>query len=82
MQLIELRHIGGIINKACRAVGIVSGIGTHTLRKTWGYHAYKTFGMSLLDVMLHQNHSSLESTKHYLCLTDKHKQEISNLVSF
>lgn len=31
-----------IIKKACRAVGLRDGTwATHTLRKTWGYHAYR-----------------------------------------
>lgn len=32
-----------IINKACKEAGIKYKVGTHTLRKTFGYHHYKQF---------------------------------------
>ncbi len=32
-----------IVNKACRKAGIDYKIGTHSLRKTFGYHHYKKF---------------------------------------
>ena len=32
-----------IIHAACRHVGITENIGTHTLRKTFGYHHYRKF---------------------------------------
>lgn len=31
-----------IINNAARSIGIKEKIGTHTLRKTFGYHAYQS----------------------------------------
>ena len=46
-----------ILNKAARAVGITRRIGTHTLRKTFGYHCYQKYD----DVVLLQkifNHFS------------------------
>ena len=32
-----------VINEACEAVGIDANVGTHTMRKTFGYHHYKQF---------------------------------------
>lgn len=54
-----------IINKAARACGVTERIGTHTLRKTFGYHFYKRYG----DVALLQeifNHSSPSTTLRYI----------------
>lgn len=54
-----------IINRACRNAGINSCIGTHTLRKTFGYHHYKQFK----DVVILQkifNHSSPQTTLRYI----------------
>ena len=31
-----------ILKEAAEAVGIKENVGTHTLRKTWGYHAWKS----------------------------------------
>ncbi|MDF2547736.1 MAG: hypothetical protein K0R93_2634 [Anaerosolibacter sp.] len=56
------------INDACRAVGVTGNIGTHTLRKTWGYWAWKS-GVPLPIIMEVLNHSSLTVTKRYLGIT-------------
>lgn len=54
-----------IINKAARAVGIEEEIGTHTLRKTFGYHFYKrTKDIAMLQEIF--NHSSPSITKRYI----------------
>jgi integrase len=57
-------------------------IGTHTMRKTWGYHTYKRFNLSLYDIMLKLNHQSIQSTKRYIGLIQDEKMEIENHVSF
>ena len=54
-----------IICNACSAVGITASIGTHTLRKTFGYHFYnKTKDIALLQNML--NHSAPSITMRYV----------------
>lgn len=53
------------INEACQILGIESLIGTHTLRKTFGYHHYQKFK----DVVILQkifNHSNPEITLRYI----------------
>lgn len=54
-----------ILKDAARAVGIKEAVGTHTLRKTWGYHAWKN-GFNPALIMETLNHSSLNVTKRYL----------------
>ena len=72
-----------IVNKVVAAVGLNEiNVGTHTLRKTWGYHAYKRFNLSLDDIMLKLNHQSIQSTKRYIGLSADEKMEIENVVSF
>ena len=57
-----------ILSAAARSVGIPERIGTHTLRKTWGYHAYKSgVDLTLLQFML--NHSAASTTLRYLGIT-------------
>lgn len=54
-----------IINDAARAVGITDKIGTHTLRKTFGFHFYqKTKDVALLQYLF--NHSSPSVTLRYI----------------
>lgn len=54
-----------IINNACKNCGIQDNIGTHTLRKTFGYHHYQTFhDVAILQYLL--NHSSPSITLRYI----------------
>lgn len=64
-----------IINKAARECGIEDNIGTHTLRKTFGYHAR----MAGADISLIQdlfNHSSPSITKRYIGINQDEKDEV------
>lgn len=54
-----------ILKDGANAVGIEDNVGTHTLRKTWGYHAWKQ-GFSPALIMETLNHSNLNMTKRYL----------------
>ena len=54
-----------ILKDSAAAVGIKENVGTHTLRKTWGYHAWQK-GFSPALIMETLNHSNLAMTKRYL----------------
>ncbi len=55
---------------------IISGeIGTHTLRKTFGYHAYQN-GTSIELLMHIFNHSSKSQTLRYIGITEDQKKEV------
>ncbi len=57
-----------ILNNAAQAVGIEESIGTHSLRKTFGYHAFKSgVGIERLQTIL--NHSSPAITLRYIGIT-------------
>ncbi|WP_078427154.1 tyrosine-type recombinase/integrase [Alkalihalobacterium alkalinitrilicum] len=62
-----------IINNVARSVGIEQNIGTHTLRKTFGYHAYVR-GVAISILQRHFNHSTPLETYNYLGI-DKNKIE-------
>lgn len=54
-----------ILNKTARKIGITDEIGTHTMRKTFGYHFYqKTKDVALLQNLF--NHSSPSVTLRYI----------------
>lgn len=57
-----------IINDAARAVGIKDNIGTHTLRKTFGYWAYKQ-GVDITMIQKLLNHSAPSVTLRYIGIT-------------
>lgn len=58
-----------VISGVCEAVGLRGNYGTHTLRKTWGYHA-RMNGVELALIMHKLNHNDLSYTKRYLGITD------------
>jgi integrase len=58
-----------LISEMCHSVGLVGNYGTHTLRKTWGYHARKN-GVPMEIIMAKLNHTSFAFTKRYLGITD------------
>lgn len=65
-----------LIAEMCDAVGLVGNYGTHTLRKTWGYHARQS-GVPLELIMHKLNHSNAAMTKRYLGITDDELRAIA-----
>ncbi len=62
---ITRQQVLNILKKAAEAVGIKENVGTHTLRKTWGYYAWKS-GYNPALIMETLNHSNLSVTKRCL----------------
>ncbi|MBM7835631.1 tyrosine-type recombinase/integrase [Clostridium sardiniense] len=66
-----------VLNKSAKIVGINEKIGTHSLRKTWGYFAWKS-GFNPALIMETLNHSSLSITRRYLGIEQDHINELYN----
>jgi len=64
-----------IINKAAKEAGIDEKIGTHTLRKTFGYHAYQK-GIAISILKNRFNHATPAETLRYICIDKKNIQPI------
>lgn len=64
-----------IISDAAKSIGITDAIGTHTLRKTFGYWAYQQ-GVDITRIQKLLNHSAPSITLAYIGIT---KQELDNV---
>lgn len=63
-----------IINQACKKAQITDNVGTHTLRKTFGYHHYQTFhDVAILQYLL--NHSSPSITLRDIGITQDNVED-------
>ncbi len=73
---IDRKQVWKIITTLCHEVGLHGNYGTHTLRKTWGYHA-RQHGVDLALIMHKLNHNSLAYTKRYLGITNEELEAVS-----
>jgi site-specific recombinase XerD len=71
-QPISRQQAYRIINCAAKEVGIPGKIGTHTLRKTFGYHAYRK-GIAISILMNIYHHHSPGETLRYLGIDKNEK---------
>jgi integrase len=69
-----------LIQQLCKDVGLNGDYGTHTLRKTWGYHA-RLAGVDLATIMRKFNHSRIDITMRYLGITDDELAEAARRIN-
>ena len=64
-----------MIRNAAESVEIQEKVSCHSLRKTFGYRAWKQ-GADPIVIMLIYNHSSFDITKRYLCIEQDDKDAV------
>lgn len=64
-----------VLDHACDMCGIEEKFGSHGMRKTWGYFAFKQ-GVSLDYISIALNHRSIAETKRYLGLLQEDLDDI------
>jgi len=64
-----------ILDHACDMCGVKEKFGSHGLRKSWGFHAFKS-GISLDYISIALNHRSIAETKRYLGLLQEDLDDI------
>jgi integrase len=65
---LTVQSVHRLVKGWCRMAKLKGNYGSHTLRKTFGYHQRVTFGVGLPELMVVFNHSSQAQTLQYLCV--------------
>lgn len=68
-----------IVKQSANAVGIKERVGTHSLRKSFGYHSWKK-GVPLALLTEIFNHSNQQTTKLYLGITQDDMDDVYRTV--
>jgi site-specific recombinase XerD len=68
-------YVWTALNKAADYVGIKENIGTHTMRKSFGFWALRN-GVDIAYIMQALNHSSLAQTKKYIGITETELNDV------
>lgn len=74
-KAISRQQAWDILSKTAKRIGIEDSIGTHTLRKTFGYHAYNG-GATIEKLQEIFNHNDPRVTRRYIGIT---QDDINNL---
>lgn len=74
-------YINRLVKRWCAAINLPGNFGSHTLRKTWGYHQRVRFGAGLPELMVAFNHSKQSVTLRYLGIQpDEVKSLYANVI--
>ena len=75
-QSLTVPSVHRLVKSWCKNINLKGNYGSHTLRKTFGYHQRKTFGHDLPTLVDVFGHSSQKQTLQYLCIQS---DEIKNV---
>jgi integrase len=65
-----------LVKQWTSAINLKGNFGSHSLRKTWGYHQRKYFGVDIPTLMVIFNHSSQKQTLDYLCIQSQEIKQV------
>ncbi len=68
--------VHNLVKGWCAAIKLKGNYGSHTLRKTWGYHQRVTFKVDIPTLMACFNHSSQKQTLDYLCIQPEQRRDV------
>jgi integrase len=72
---LRIETVHKLVKGFCEDINLEGNFGSHTLRKTFGYHRIVTFGRSLKELTKLLGHSSKQVTLDYLCIQDDEIKE-------
>src|SRR5208283_4134681 len=66
--VLTVPSVNRLVKEWCEAINLQGNFGSHSMRKTWGYHQRVSFGRGVAELMVVFNHSSEKQTLDYLCV--------------
>ena len=67
-EVLTVPSINRLVKSWCHAINLKGNYGSHTFRKTFGYHQRTQLNTSIPELMVMFNHSSQKQTLDYLCI--------------
>ncbi len=67
-EALKVPSINRLVKGWCRDINLKGNYGSHTLRKTFGYHQRVQLNTSIPELMIMFNHNSQKQTLDYLCI--------------
>jgi integrase len=67
-KVLTVPSVNRLVKSWCRAIRLKGNYGSHTLRKTFGYHQRVQLNTGVPELMVMFNHSSQKQTLDYLCI--------------
>ena len=75
-HVLTVPSVHKLVKSWCNEINLKGNYGSHTLRKTWGYHQRVTFGVDLPRLMVCFNHSTQRQTLDYLCIQPEEIKDV------
>ena len=66
--VLTVQSVNRLVKMWCKAINLPGNYGSHTMRKTFGYHQRKQLNTSIAELMVMFNHSTQRQTLDYLCI--------------
>ena len=67
-EALTVNSVHRLIKLWCKLLNLEGNYGSHTMRKTWGYHQRVTFKVDIPTLMVCFNHANQKQTLDYLCI--------------
>jgi integrase len=74
--VLTVPSVNRLVKSWCETINLKGNYGSHSLRKTWGYHQRVSFGVGLPELMTVFGHATQRQTLAYLCVQP---EEIKNV---
>lgn len=75
-DVLTVPSVHKLVKTWCGEINLKGNYGSHTLRKTWGYHQRVTFGVDLPRLMVCFNHITQRQILDYLCIQPEEIKDV------